>query len=237
MSYEKTYIFDLVNKLKSEKEPEKFLEKEWPLIKKRVLGLDYARRQMAKGFQLALEGLKLAYPQIDLEEANFLGTSDRMARAYIEMCSGLGVKDEDVFSQTFPIGPYEEMIVLKDIEYTSLCNHHFFPFVGHAHIGYIPGAKKKKSKVVGLSKLARIVDVHARRPQLQERMSADILKAIEGQLRPAGAIIVLEGKHSCMGCRGPQKPGATMVTTAVGGRFAESQSLRTEFISVINHRS
>ncbi len=239
MPYEKTYIQELVNKLKHQKDPEQFLNTEWISFKERLLTLEESRKKMALGFQMALEGLQQAYPQIDLEEANFIGTSDRMARAFLEMCSGLGVKDAEVFSQAFPIGEYEEMIVLKDIEYTSLCNHHFFPFVGKAHIGYIPKPPKGKggkSVVVGLSKLARIVDVHARRPQLQERMCTDILNAIETYLQPAGTIIQLEGRHSCMGCRGPLKPEATMVTTSAHGHFLTNNHLRSEFLAVVNHR-
>lgn len=238
MSYEQTYSIDLARNLRQQENPEQYLNKELSKIKERALVLEKSRSEMAHGFQMALQALQIAFPQLDLEDSNLKGTPDRMARAFIEMCSGLGVSQEEVFSKSFPIGSYEEVVILKDIEYTSLCCHHFFPFVGLAHIGYIPGHKDNiDCKVVGLSKLARIVDMHARRPQLQERLCSHVLEAITEELNPEGAIVLVEGKHSCLGCRGPRKPGATMITSAMSGTFKKSIQLRTEFLHLLNLRS
>lgn len=234
MSYEKTFNNELASKLAASKNPEKDLDIELKNIKLRALNLNKAREVMAKGYEQVLKGLQLAYPEIDLNDKNLIGSPNRMARALIEVCSGLGTKEKQIFNSTFPAENYDEVIILKDIDYTSLCSHHFIPFTGKAHIGYLPDTKiKTKSRVVGLSKLARIVDVHAQRPQLQERMCFNIMKSIQDNLKPAGVMVVIEGQHACLTCRGAKKANSTMITSALDGHFKTDSKLRSEFLSLI----
>ncbi|MBF0300668.1 MAG: GTP cyclohydrolase I [Oligoflexia bacterium] len=239
MSYEKTYYADVARNLSKAKNAEEFIDVELGEIKKRMLVLNEAREQMVKGYEMVLKALEYAYPGIDLKDANFEGTPDRMARALLEICSGLGVQnDSDIFCKPFPLGEYNEMIMLKDIEYTSICAHHFFPFTGVAHIGYLPREVEGIGhQVVGLSKLARVVDVYASRPQLQERLCVDIMESIKKELMPAGVMVVIEGKHGCLACRGARKENATMITSAVDGHFKGSQKLRSEFLDLLKMRS
>ncbi|OAX65847.1 GTP cyclohydrolase I FolE, partial [Rothia kristinae] len=131
-------------------------------------------------------------------------TPARVARSYAEVFSGLGQDPADLLATTFDIG-HSEMVLVKDITFHSMCEHHLVPFFGTAHIGYIPGAD---GRVTGLSKLARLVDLYARRPQVQERLTTQIVEAMEQFLRPAGAIVVVEAEHLCMAMRGVAKPGA-----------------------------
>lgn len=238
MAFEKVFNEDLSRALVNTDDPEDFIEKELPKIRERSLQLNKARIKMAHGFQEVLLALHDAYPNLDLTDPNLVGTPDRMARAMLEVCSGLGVENKNVFSKYFPSGEYNEMIMLKDIEYTSICAHHFFPFTGMAHIGYMPAATNKDGhRVVGISKLARIVDVYANRPQLQERMCVEIMKAIKEELNPSGVIVVVEGKHGCLGCRGVRKANATMITSALDGAFKSSAKLRSEFLALLRRKS
>ncbi|MBF0359696.1 MAG: GTP cyclohydrolase I [Oligoflexia bacterium] len=241
MSYEKTYYADVARGLSKAKNAEEFLDKELKIIKERMLTLNSAREQMIKGYEIVLKALKHAYPDLDLNDENLDGTPDRMARALLETCSGLGVQnDREIFCKSFPLGEYNEMIMLKDIEYTSVCAHHFFPFTGVAHIGYLPReieSEKAGHQVVGLSKLARIVDVYASRPQLQERLCVDIMESIKREIKPSGVMVVIEGKHGCLACRGAKKENATMITSAVDGHFKGSQKLRSEFLNLLQMRS
>lgn len=238
MPFEKSFNHDLARNLAKAKNPEEFLDGELKKLKERALGLNAARAKMAQGYQLVLEGLKDAFPEIDLQDKNLVGTPNRMARALIEVCSGLGTNEKEIFSTTFPAENYDEVIILKDIDYTSLCSHHFFTFKGKAHVGYLPDTSKgAESRVVGLSKLAHIVDCHARRPQLQERMCAGIMQSIKDQLKPAGVMVVIEGQHGCLSCRSAKKANASMITSSLDGKFQEDSKLRAEFLSLISKGS
>ncbi len=237
MSFETTFNKDLARNMARAKDPEKFLDQELQTIKSRALQLNSARAVMAEGYEKVLQGLKLAFPELDLNDKNIIGTPNRMARALLEVCSGLGTDQKEIFSTTFPAENYNEVIILKDIDYTSLCSHHFIPFTGKAHVGYLPDTTKgEESRVVGLSKLAHIVDCHAQRPQLQERMCYNIMGAIKTELKPAGVMVVIEGAHGCLTCRSAKKAGASMITSALDGRFKEDPKLRSEFLSLISLR-
>ncbi len=234
MSYESSFNKDFARKLARVDNAEAFLDEELSKMKKRALELNEAREHMAKGYELVLEGLKMAFPTLDLNDQNLVGTPNRMARALLEVCSGMGTDEKEIFSTTFPAENYNEVIILKNIDYTSLCSHHFFPFTGKAHVGYLPDTHNvKESKVVGLSKLAHIVDCHAQRPQLQERMCSGIMESIKSELRPAGVMVVIEGSHGCLSCRSAKKANATMITSSLDGKFREDFKLRSEFLSLI----
>lgn len=234
MPFESSFNKDLARKLASAEDAEKLLDQELKLYKKRALELNAAREVMAEGYDRVLKGLKMAYPELDLEDKNLVGSPNRMARALLEICAGLGTNQKEIFSTTFPAENYNEVIILKDIDYTSLCSHHFFPFIGKAHVGYLPDTTHgQDSRVVGLSKLAHIVDMHAQRPQLQERMCYNIMNAIREELKPAGVMVVIEGSHGCLTCRGAKKANASMMTSALSGKFQEDSKLRSEFLSLI----
>jgi GTP cyclohydrolase I len=156
-------------------------------------------------------------------------TPARVARAYREMFSGLWKRPEDVLTTTFELG-HDELVLVRDIELFSSCEHHLVPFHGVAHIGYIPS---KAGKVTGLSKLARLVDVFARRPQVQERLTSQIADALMDILEPQGAIVVIEAEHLCMTMRGVRKPGAKTVTSAVRGSMLREPATRAEAMSLI----
>jgi GTP cyclohydrolase I len=237
MSYETSFNKDLARKLASAQDVEKVLTEELILYKKRALELNSARETMAEGYDKVLKGLKMAFPNLDLDDKNLVGSPNRMARALLEICSGLGTNQKEIFSTTFPAESYNEVIILKDIDYTSLCSHHFFPFIGKAHVGYLPDTSKgEHSRVVGLSKLAHIVDMHAQRPQLQERMCYGIMNSIKEELKPSGVMVVIEGSHGCLTCRGAKKANATMMTSALYGKFQEDSKLRSEFFSLIGNK-
>jgi GTP cyclohydrolase I len=234
MSFESSFNKDFARSLARAKDPEKHLDEQLTKFRNRALELNEAREIMANGFDQVLKGLKHAFPNLDLEDKNLIGTPNRMARALLEVCSGLGTDQKEIFDTTFPAENYNEVIILKDIDYTSLCSHHFFPFIGKAHVGYLPDTHKAtESKVVGLSKLAHIVDSHARRPQLQERMCYGIMESIKTELKPAGVMVVVEGTHGCLTCRGARKASASMITSALDGKFKEDSKLRSEFLSLI----
>lgn len=234
MPFEKTFNSDLARTLARSENPEKTLDIELEKLKKRALELNSARAMMAEGYDKVIQGLKIAFPNIDLTDKNLAGSPNRMARALIEVCSGLGMDQKEVFSTTFPAENYNEVIIVKDIDYTSLCSHHFIPFSGKAHVGYLPDTSKgEQSRVVGLSKLAHIVDLHAQRPQLQERMCYGIMESIKEELRPAGVMVVVEGSHGCLTCRSAKKANASMITSALDGKFREDSKLRGEFLSLI----
>ncbi|OIJ35887.1 GTP cyclohydrolase I FolE [Rothia kristinae] len=155
-------------------------------------------------------------------------TPARVARSYAEVFSGLGQDPADLLATTFDIG-HSEMVLVKDITFHSMCEHHLVPFFGTAHIGYIPGAD---GRVTGLSKLARLVDLYARRPQVQERLTTQIVEAMEQFLHPAGAIVVVEAEHLCVAMRGVAKPGAHTVTSAVRGQLRDPAT-RAEAMGLI----
>ena len=155
-------------------------------------------------------------------------TPERVARMYAETMSGLRTSAADVLTTTFDLG-HDEMVLVKDIEVYSLCEHHLTPFFGVAHVGYIPS---EEGQITGLSKLARLVDVFARRPQVQERLTTQVADSLTGILRPLGVIVVLECEHLCMSMRGVRKPGARTVTSAVRGQLRDTAT-RAEAMSLI----
>lgn len=155
-------------------------------------------------------------------------TPARVARAYAEIFSGLRMSADEVLSTTFDLG-HDELVLVKDIEVFSVCEHHLVPFHGVAHVGYVPSGE---GRITGLSKLARLVDVYARRPQVQERLTAQIADAMVAILEPRGTLVVIECEHLCMSMRGIRKPGATTVTSAVRGVLCET-AMRAEAMSLI----
>ncbi|HEX3830066.1 MAG TPA: GTP cyclohydrolase I FolE [Sporichthyaceae bacterium] len=155
-------------------------------------------------------------------------TPARVARAYAEMFAGMWQCPVEVLNTTFDIG-HDELILVRDIELFSCCEHHLVPFHGVAHVGYIPAAE---GKITGLSKLARLVDVYARRPQVQERLTTQIADALMRILEPQGAIVVVEAEHLCMTMRGVRKPGARTITSAVRGVLL-NEATRAEAMSLI----
>lgn len=155
-------------------------------------------------------------------------TPQRVARAYAEMFAGVGQEPDAILATTFDI-QHEEMVLVKDIEVWSTCEHHLLPFHGFAHVAYIPS---KEGKVTGLSKLARLVDLYARRPQVQERLTGEVVDALVHHLRPQGAMVVIECEHQCMTMRGVRKPGSKTVTSAVRGVMAHPAT-RAEAMSLI----
>ncbi|WP_129661374.1 GTP cyclohydrolase I FolE [Rothia uropygialis] len=155
-------------------------------------------------------------------------TPARVARSYAEVFSGMGGDPAELLSKTFDID-HSEMVLVKDISFFSMCEHHLVPFYGLAHVAYIPGVN---GKVTGLSKFARLVDMYAKRPQVQERLTTQIVESIEDFLDPAGAMVVLEGEHMCMSMRGIQKPGTKTVTSAVRGQMRDTAT-RSEAMGLI----
>ena len=168
----------------------------------------------------------------DPDRDGLIDTPARVGRAYAEQFSGLAQRPEDVLSTVFD-ADHDELILVRDIELYSTCEHHLVPFFGFAHVGYIPN---EKGQITGLSKLARLVDVYARRPQVQERMTSQIADALMTVLEPRGALVVIEAEHLCMSMRGVRKPGARTVTSAVRGAFRDSNVTRAEAMSLIYGR-
>ncbi|TDE42359.1 GTP cyclohydrolase I FolE [Nonomuraea mesophila] len=168
----------------------------------------------------------------DPDRDGLIDTPARVARAMAEQYSGLGQTPEDVLTKVFDVD-HDEMVLVRDIEVYSTCEHHLVPFHGVAHVGYIPN---QRGEVTGLSKLARLVDVFARRPQVQERMTSQIADALMRVLEPRGVIVVVEAEHLCMTMRGVRKPGAKTVTSAVRGDFRTSDKTRSEAMALILHR-
>jgi len=165
----------------------------------------------------------------DPDREGLRDTPARVARAYAEQFAGLRQRPEDVLTTVFD-ADHDEMVLVRDIEVSSVCEHHLVPFYGVAHVGYIPN---DKGQVTGLSKLARLIDVYARRPQLQERMTSQVADALMRVLEPRGVIVVIEAEHLCMTMRGVRKPGAKTITSAVRGNFRSSDRTRAEAMSLI----
>lgn len=166
----------------------------------------------------------LRYLGEDTERAGLKDTPGRVVRALTEMTAGKNERPEHVLKRTFE-EQCDEMIVLRGIRFTSLCEHHLLPFDGTANVGYLPG------KVVGLSKLARLVECFSRRLQMQERMTKQIADALEEHLSAKGSGCIIRAKHACMGCRGVRKPDAEMVTSCLLGVFRTDDKARSEFLS------
>ena len=177
--------------------------------------------------EAAIRELLLAVGE-DPDREGLRETPARVARAYREIFAGLRQEPEDVLTTTFDLG-HEEMILVKDIEVYSTCEHHLVPFHGVAHVGYIPSAT---GRITGLSKLARLVEVYARRPQVQERLTSQIADALVENLDPKGALVVIECEHLCMSMRGVRKPGSRTVTSAVRGQMRDVAT-RAEAMSLV----
>jgi GTP cyclohydrolase I len=156
-------------------------------------------------------------------------TPTRVARAYTEIFGGLFVDPADVLETTFDEG-HDELVLVKDIPLYSICEHHLVPWHGTAAVGYIPGVD---GRITGLSKLARLVDLYARRPQVQERLTSQVADAVMSRLEPRGVIVVIEAEHLCMAMRGVRKPGAKTVTSAVRGMFQADPRTRAEAMSLV----
>jgi GTP cyclohydrolase I len=168
----------------------------------------------------------------DPRRQGLAGTPARVARAYEEWFSGYTENPREYLSRTFDeVAGYDEMVVLRDITFESHCEHHLAPIIGRAHIGYLP-----RHRVVGISKLARLVDVYARRLQIQEKMTAEIASCLESVLKPFGVGVVIEAAHQCMTTRGVHKTSVTMVTSQMLGVFRKREATRQEFLAAIKLR-
>lgn len=182
----------------------------------------------AERAERAVRELLLAVGE-DPDRDGLKDTPARVARAYAEVFAGLRQDPRDVLKVTFDIGGHDEMVLVKDIEVYSTCEHHLVPFHGVAHVGYIPG---DDGRVTGLSKLARLVEVFARRPQVQERLTTQIADTLVEVLRPKGVVVVLQCEHLCMSMRGVRKPGSNTLTSAVRGQMRDAAT-RAEAMSLI----
>ena len=165
----------------------------------------------------------------DPEREGLLRTPERVADMYAELFSGIGRRAVDEIDVVFD-AEHDEMIMVRDIPLQSICEHHLIPFIGKAHVAYIPN---KKGQITGLSKLARVVDLLSRRPQVQERLTTQNADAIEDALDPRGVLVVIEAEHLCMTMRGVRKPGSETVTSAVRGIFRENEATRSEAFGLI----
>lgn len=164
---------------------------------------------------------------LDLNDPHLIDTPQRVGRMYLEIFRGLKDQEEPAITSFPNREGYSNMVIVKDIDFFSVCSHHMIPFFGKAHVAYIPG-----EKIVGLSKIARIVEFYARRPQLQERLTEEVVEFIEDRLAPQGSIVVMEARHLCMEMRGVEKPGAMTTTSALRGCF-EDQKVREEFFDLL----
>ena len=192
-----------------------------------------------------LEGVGVAKPEVeaavkqllvafgeDVQRQGLLDTPGRVARMYDELLAGYRVDPHAVINEALFDVQYDEMVIVKDIEFYSLCEHHMLPFLGRAHVAYLP-----KGKVIGLSKIPRIVDLFARRLQVQERMTQQIADFLEAALHPQGVAVVVEGWHMCGAMRGVKKAHAVMVTSALSGTFKTNEVTRHEFLNHISRTS
>ena len=169
----------------------------------------------------------------DPDREGLRATPARAVRAYEEWFAGYDEDPREYLKRTFEeVAGYDEIVVLRDIRFESYCEHHLAPIIGRAHIGYLPD-----TRVVGISKLARLVDVYAKRLQIQERMTAEIAGCIDAVLKPHGVAVVIEAAHQCMTTRGVHKTGVTMVTSQMLGAFLKNSETRHEFLTAINLRS
>lgn len=185
------------------------------------------RDKIEAGVRLVLEGIGE-----DVTREGLVDTPRRVADMYGEIFAGLTQDAAEHFAVTFNEG-HQEMVLVRDIPLYSVCEHHLVPFLGKAHVAYIPG---KHGRICGLSKLARVVDVFAKRPQVQERMTSQIAETIVEHLDPVGVIVVIEAEHLCMSMRGVKKPGTMTITSAVRGIFERNAATRAEAMSLITGR-
>ncbi len=165
------------------------------------------------------------------DREGLVGTPGRVARAYRELFSGYGENPKEILRRTFEeVDGYDEMVVLRDIRFESHCEHHILPIIGRVHVAYLPSRR-----VIGISKLARIVDIYARRLQIQEKLTVQIADTIDEVLRPKGVAVVVEASHECMTTRGVRKSGVNMVTSRMTGDFRSDASTRREFLNIIGN--
>ena len=164
----------------------------------------------------------------DPDRQGLKATPDRVAKALRELTDGYDIKPEDVVAGAIFDQDYDEMVVVKDIAFYSLCEHHMLPFFGHVHVGYLP-----KGKVIGLSKIPRLVEVFSRRLQIQEQLTREIAEAINGTLAPKGVGVVVEARHLCMEMRGVETPGGHMMTSCMLGTFRRDPRTRAEFLELV----
>ena len=180
------------------------------------------KEKIKEGVRLILDGIGE-----DIQREGLLETPDRIARMYEELAAGYTDSAAKHLQKRFHVDN-NDMVLEKDITFYSMCEHHLMPFYGKAHIAYIPNGK-----VTGLSKLARTVDVYARRPQIQERLTVQIADALERVLAPKGIMVMLEAEHTCMTMRGIKKPGSKTVTTVTRGEFKENMELQKQFLAMV----
>lgn len=183
-------------------------------------------KKIKKGVRLILEGIGE-----DPERPGLKDTPERVAKMYEEIFAGLKTPTEEILKY-IEGESHDEMVLLKDIPFYSVCEHHLLPFIGKAHVAYIPSG----GKIVGLSELAKAVEILAKRPQVQERLTAQLADLIVERLKPKGAMVVIDAEHLCMSMRGIKKPGARTVTSAVRGLFRSKQSTREELLELIKKR-
>ncbi len=187
-----------------------------------MVDLDKVRQAM----RMLLEGIGE-----DPDRPGLLETPRRVAEMWVELVQGMDQRAEEIMT-ILPCEQHDEIVLMRDIPFVSLCEHHLVPFLGHAHVAYLP----RRNRVTGLSKLARIVEMEARKLQIQERMTQDIADDLMRTLNPIGAMVVLEAEHLCMTIRGVQKPGTITVTSVVRGLFRESDKTRNEALALLTHR-
>jgi GTP cyclohydrolase I len=168
----------------------------------------------------------------DPQREGLVGTPERIADMYTELFAGIDMDAKSELIVGFEVG-HREMVILRDIPFYSMCEHHLLPFYGVAHVGYIPN---EEGRVVGVSKLARVVEIFAKRPQLQERMTSQIADTILEVLQPDGVAVVIQAEHLCMTMRGIKKPGTNVITSATRGLFRSRAATRTEFLSLVQGR-
>jgi GTP cyclohydrolase I len=190
------------------------------------------RNKVSRGDAEAAVRTLLRWAGEDPAREGLLDTPQRVVDAYTDWFSGYAIDPSDYLRRTFEeTAGYDEMVVLRDLEFESHCEHHMAPIIGRAHVGYLP-----TGKVVGISKLARVVDVFARRFQVQEKMTAEIARCINDVLQPSGVGVVIEGAHECMTTRGIHKRGVSMITSKMLGSFRSDARTRNEFLAFINIR-
>jgi GTP cyclohydrolase I len=179
-----------------------------------------------KDIKAAVEKILLAIGE-DVDRDGLIDTPKRISEMYAEIFEGLNIDPSIYLNVDFEVA-HDEMVILRDIPFYSMCEHHFLPFHGEAHVGYIPDGR-----VVGISKLARVVEGFARRPQLQERLTSQVAETIMDSVKPDGVAVVIEAEHLCMTMRGVRKPGSRMVTSAMRGQFKKSDVTRSEFLALV----
>jgi GTP cyclohydrolase I len=182
--------------------------------------------KIQQGVRLVLEGIGQ-----DPRRAGIAATPERVARMYQEVFGGVDA-DPDSLLATLPSEQHDEMVLIRDIPFYSICEHHLLPFIGKAHVAYLP-----EGKICGLSKIARVIDVLSRRPQVQERLTSEIADVFDRVLQPRGVLVIIEAEHLCMTMRGIKKPGSITVTSVVRGIFRENEATRKEALALIYGRS